>query len=73
MMIKFGVWKYLLILNNLKSYCGKKTLSTELGFEPRCFDCRSTALTTELHRKKCVLNKVGVITWPLLLEKDIIF
>ena len=28
----------------------KKTLSTALGFEPRSFDCRSTALTTELHR-----------------------
>ena len=29
----------------------KKTLSTALGFEPRSFDCRSTALTTELHRR----------------------
>ena len=28
----------------------KKTLSTALGFEPRSFDCCSTALTTELHR-----------------------
>ena len=27
------------------------TLSTALGFEPRPFDCRSTALTTELHRR----------------------
>ena len=27
----------------------KKTLSTALGFEPRSFDYRSTALTTELH------------------------
>ena len=27
----------------------KKTLSTALGFEPRSFDCRSTALTTKLH------------------------
>ena len=27
----------------------KMTLSTALGFEPRSFDCRSTALTTELH------------------------
>ena len=27
----------------------KKTLSTALGFEPRSFDCRSTALTTELY------------------------
>ena len=25
----------------------KKTLSTALGFEPRSFDCRSTALTTD--------------------------
>ena len=30
----------------------KKTLSTALGFEPRSFDCRSTALTTELHRRQ---------------------
>ena len=29
----------------------KKTLSTALGFEPRSFDSRSTALTTELHRR----------------------
>ena len=29
----------------------KMTLSTALGFEPRSFDCRSTALTTELHRR----------------------
>ena len=29
----------------------KKTLSTALGFEPRSFDCRSNALTTELHRR----------------------
>ena len=29
----------------------KKTLSTALGFKPRSFDCRSTALTTELHRR----------------------
>ena len=29
----------------------KKTLSTALGFEPRSCDCRSTALTTELHRR----------------------
>ena len=29
----------------------KKTLSTALGFEPRSFDCRSTALTIELHRR----------------------
>ena len=29
----------------------KKTLSTALGFEPRSFDCRSTALTTELYRR----------------------
>ena len=29
----------------------KKTLSTALGFEPRSFDCRSTVLTTELHRR----------------------
>ena len=29
----------------------KKTLSTALGFESRSFDCRSTALTTELHRR----------------------
>ena len=29
----------------------KKTLSTALGFEPRPFDCRSTDLTTELHRR----------------------
>ena len=28
----------------------KKALSTALGFDPRSFDCRSTALTTELHR-----------------------
>ena len=28
----------------------KKTLSTALGFDPWYFDCRSTALTTELHR-----------------------
>ena len=28
----------------------KKTLSTAIGFEPRPFDCRSTALTTALHR-----------------------
>ena len=28
----------------------KKTLPTALGFEPQSFDCRSTALTTELHR-----------------------
>ena len=28
----------------------KKTLSTALGFQPRSFDCRLTALTTELHR-----------------------
>ena len=27
----------------------KKTLLTALGFEARSFDCRSTALTTELH------------------------
>ena len=26
---------------NLKSFCGIKTLSTALGFEPRYFDCRS--------------------------------
>ena len=29
----------------------KKTLSTALGFEPRSFDYRSTALATELHRR----------------------
>ena len=29
----------------------KKTNSTALGFESRSFDCRSTALTTELHRR----------------------
>ena len=29
----------------------KKALSTALGFEPRSFDCRSSALTTELHRR----------------------
>ena len=29
----------------------KKTLSTALGIEPMSFDCRSTALTTELHRR----------------------
>ena len=29
----------------------KKTLSTALGYEPRSFDCRSTALYTELHRR----------------------
>ena len=29
----------------------KKTLSTALGFEPRSFDCRSTALTIEIHRR----------------------
>ena len=29
----------------------KKTLSTALGFEPRSFDCRSTALSTELQRR----------------------
>ena len=29
----------------------KKTLSTALGFEPRSFNCRSTPLTTELHRR----------------------
>ena len=29
----------------------KKTLSTALGFEPRSFGGRSTALTTELHRR----------------------
>ena len=29
----------------------KKTLLTALLFEPRSFDCRSTALTTELHRR----------------------
>ena len=29
----------------------KKTLTTALGFEPWSFDCRSTALTTELHRR----------------------
>ena len=29
----------------------KKTFSTALGFEPRSFDCGSTALTTELHRR----------------------
>ena len=27
-------------LKNLKSFCGKKTLLTALGFEPRSFDCR---------------------------------
>ena len=27
-------------LKNLKSFCGKKTLSTALGFEPRSFDCQ---------------------------------
>ena len=34
-----------LYLKNLKSFCGKKTLSTAMGLEPRSFDCRSTALT----------------------------
>ena len=29
----------------------KKTISTALGFEHRSFDFRSTALTTELHRR----------------------
>ena len=29
----------------------KKTLLTALGFEPSSFDCWSTALTTELHRR----------------------
>ena len=45
--------KFLLLkkfLKNLKSFCGKKTLSNALGFEPRSFDCRSTALSTKLHR-----------------------
>ena len=32
-------------------YMEKKTLSTALGFEPRSFDCRLTAVTTELHRR----------------------
>ena len=36
---------------NLKSFCEKNMLSTALGFEPSSFDCRSTALTTELHRR----------------------
>ena len=35
----------------MEFFCGKKTLSTALGFEPRSFDCRSTVLTTELHRR----------------------
>ena len=34
----------------------KKTFSTALGFEPRSFDCRSTALTTELHRRPTSLS-----------------
>ena len=34
----------------------KKTLSTALGFEPRSFDCRSTALTTELDRRPASLS-----------------
>ena len=34
-----------------KSFCEKKTLSTALRFEPRSFDCRSTPLTTKLHRR----------------------
>ena len=45
--------KFLLLnkfLKNLKSFCGKKTLSNALGFEPRSFNCRSTALTTKLDR-----------------------
>ena len=29
----------------------KKTLLTALGLEPRSFDCRSTALITELHKR----------------------
>ena len=29
----------------------KETLSTVPGFEPGSFDCRSTALTTEVHRR----------------------
>ena len=29
----------------------KKTLSTALGYKLRSFDCRSTTLTTELHRR----------------------
>ena len=29
----------------------KETLLTVLGFEPRSFYCRSTALTIELHRR----------------------
>ena len=38
-------------LKNLKMFLWKKTLATALGFEPRSFDCRSTAPTTELHRR----------------------
>ena len=34
----------------------KKTLLTVLGFEPRSFDCRSTALTTELHTRPTSLS-----------------
>ena len=43
--------KLIQILKNLKIFLrNKKTLSTVLGFEPRSLDCRSTAVTTELHR-----------------------
>ena len=44
------------ILKNLKSFCEKKAFSIALGFEPRSFDCRSTALTTELHRGIMFIN-----------------
>ena len=53
----FGIEKFFLIQRNFffKEFenlsMEKKTLSTALGFEPRSFDCRSTALTTELHRR----------------------
>ena len=39
------------ILKNVKYFCGKMTLSTALGFEPRSFDCWSISLTTEEHRR----------------------
>ena len=37
------------IFKEFKNLSGEKmTLSTALGFEPRSFDCRSTALQTQL-------------------------
>ena len=38
-------WCFWKLSNNLKCFCGKKTLSTVPGFEPSFFGCRSTALT----------------------------